>query len=124
MEYVKLQDAIKHDNSSKCTVLEYVMQNTEINIGVAEITGRYPDVGYAVNLKCTEMGYVVKGSGRLVTESNSVELGEGDVVLIPAGERYYWEGTMTVVLPVAPAWYPEQHITNLTPEDESVHPLL
>jgi len=124
MEYVKLQDAIKHDNSSKCTVLEYVMQNTEINIGVAEITGRYPDVGYAVNLKCTEMGYVVKGSGRLVTESNSVELGEGDVVLIPAGERYYWEGTMTVVLPVAPAWYPEQHITNLTPEEESVHPLL
>lgn len=116
MEYVKLQDAIKHENSSQCTVLEYVMQNNQINIGVAEIEGRYPDEGYAVNLKCTEMGYVVKGHGRLVTESSSAELGVGDVILIPAGEKYYWEGHMTVVLPVAPAWYPEQHLTNLPPD--------
>ncbi|MBS0629164.1 MAG: DUF861 domain-containing protein [Verrucomicrobia bacterium] len=114
MEVVKLQDAIKHQNSSECTVLEYAMQNNEINIGVAEITGRYPEEGFAVNLKCTEMGYIVKGHGKLVTETSSAELGEGDVVLIPAGEKYYWEGLMTVVMPVAPAWYPEQHLTNIS----------
>lgn len=118
MEHIQLQDAVMHKNSENCIVYEYLTQNSEINIGVAEITGRYPDLGYAVNLNCTEMGYVTKGSGKLVTADRCVCLSEGDVVLIPKGEKYYWEGYMTVVLPVAPAWYPEQHLTNRSFEEE------
>lgn len=119
MEYVAKQDAISHANSSNCIVHEYPMTNEEMNIGVAEITGRYPDQGYALNHQCIEMGYVVKGSGKLVTETQSVNLSEGDVILIPAGEKYYWEGTMTVVLPCTPAWSPEQHATNLSSNESS-----
>ena len=37
-----------------------------MNIGVAEIMRRYPDEGYAINHKCSEMGYVIKGSGKLL----------------------------------------------------------
>ena len=113
MEYVSAQDAIKHANSSNCIVFEYPTKNSEINIGVAEITHRYPDEGYAVNHKCSEMGYVLKGSGKLVTETAEVNLSVGDVVYIPHGEKYYWEGNMTLVLPAAPAWYLEQHEMNI-----------
>lgn len=112
MEYVSYEDAVKHEKFPSCTVWEYPMQNTDINIGVAEIRGRYPAQGYALNEKCSEMGYVVKGEGRLVTEFRSVPLYEGSVVYIPHGERYYWEGNLTVVLPCTPAWYPEQHKTD------------
>ena len=41
--------------------------------------------------------------------SQEVILSEGDVVYIPPGEKFYWEGNMTIVLPAAPAWNPEQH---------------
>jgi len=63
MEHVEKRNAIKHENSPQCIVYEYPMKNSEMNIGVAEITGRYPDHGYAINYKCSEMGYVLKGSG-------------------------------------------------------------
>ncbi len=114
MEYVKYEAAEKHANSPNCTVYEYAMKNSEMNIGVAEITHRYPDEGYAINHKCSEMGYILRGSGKLITEKNEAMLSSGDVVYIPRGEKYYWEGNMTVVLPCTPAWYPEQHETMLT----------
>ncbi len=109
IEYVKKHNALQHNPSPNCTVYEYPMQNSEMNIGVAEIHQRYPEHGFAVNHKCTEMGYILKGSGRLVTETENIALTAGDVVYIPRGEKYYWEGTLTVVIPATPAWYPEQH---------------
>lgn len=109
MEYVKKDDAQKHQNSPNCTVYEYVTKSSEINIGLAVINGRYPDEGYAINHKCTEMGYVLKGFGKLVTETQTAPLSEGDVILILQGEKYYWEGNLTVIVPAAPAWYPDQH---------------
>lgn len=113
MEHVSYESAVKHTKSPNCFVYEYPMQNPEMNIGVAEIKNRYPDKGYAVNQKCSEMGYILKGSGKLVTEAKEVPLSAGDVVYIPHGERYYWEGNITLVLPATPSWYPEQHQTNL-----------
>lgn len=109
MEHVKKQDATKHTNSSGCIVYEYPMENGEMNIGVVEIACRYPEQGYAVNHQCSEMGYVLKGSGKLVTENREAVLSEGDVVYIPSGEKFYWEGNMTLALPATPAWNPAQH---------------
>ncbi len=109
MEHITFENSKIHANSPNCIVREYPSSSKELNIAVGEITNRYPDSGYVVNEKCTEMGYVLKGSGRLVTETSEANLSEGDVVIIPAGEKYYWEGTMTVILPVSPAWFPEQH---------------
>ena len=109
MEHITFENTEIHANSPNCIVREYPSRSKDINIAVGEITGRYPDSGYVVNEKCTEMGYVVKGSGKLVAESGEAILKEGDVVIIPAGEKYYWEGTLTIILPVSPSWYPEQH---------------
>lgn len=111
MEHVKSQDAVKHENSPNCIAYEYPIQNLEINIGVVEIKQRYPDEGYAMNHKCTEMGYILKGFGRLVTDTQNVELSAGDVILIPNGEKDYWEGDLTIVVSATPAWYPDQHTT-------------
>lgn len=111
MEYVKGEDAVKHENSPNCIAYEYSMKNPEINIGVVEIKQRYPDEGYAMNHKCTEIGYILKGSGKLVTETQSATLSSGDVILIPNGEKYYWEGDLTIVVSATPSWYPEQHAT-------------
>ena len=110
MEYVSVKEAEKKESNPHCTVYEYPMGKLDINIGVAEIKGRYPESGFAMNQECTEMGYIVNGSGKLVTEDRSVMLEEGDVVYIPAGERYYWEGHFTVVLPCTPAWHLAQHV--------------
>ena len=63
MEYVKYEDAVVHENSSRCKVYEYPMKNSE-------------------------MGYVLKGSGKLVTETTEVFLSAGDAVYIPHGEKY------------------------------------
>jgi mannose-6-phosphate isomerase-like protein (cupin superfamily) len=119
MEHVKYESAIIHASSTSCIVYEYPMKNAEMNIGVAEITHRYPDEGYAMNQKCSEMGYILKGSGKLVTEKSVAVLASGDVVYIPHGEKFYWEGNMTVILPCTPAWHPQQHETNLASDKVS-----
>lgn len=106
IEIVKKADAVQHANSPHCTVYEYPMKNSEMNIGVAEIEGRYPDQGYCVNHRCSEMGYILKGSGKLIAESGETTLSAGDVVYIPSGKKYYWEGTITVVVPCTPPGIP------------------
>jgi mannose-6-phosphate isomerase-like protein (cupin superfamily) len=82
----------------------------DINGAVIELNGRYPDKGSVVNLKCKELAYVIKGSGKLVVEDKEIKLNEGDLVLIEPGEKYYWEGRMTMFMPCSPAWYPKQHM--------------
>lgn len=116
MECVKKEDVVRHVHDDGCTVHEYPMKNGEMSIGVAEIEKRYPERGYALNHRCSEMGYVLKGSGKLVTETQEVVLEVGDVVYIPPKEKYYWEGKMTIILPTNPAWYPQQHEANLASE--------
>ena len=65
--------------------------------------------GRVINLKCKELAYIIKGSGRLVVEDKETKLNEGDLVLIEAGEKFFWEGNMRMFMPCTPAWYPEQH---------------
>ena len=114
MEHVAYKDTVRHANSPRCTVYEYPMKNSEMNIAVAEILQRYPDQGYVMNCECDEMGYILKGSGKLITETQITTLSVGDVVYIPHGEKYYFDGNLTIILPCAPAWYPQPHKTILS----------
>lgn len=109
MEHVKQQDARAVTHSPSCSVYEYVTKHLGITIAVTEINGRYPDEGYALNHVCTEMAYILSGQGRLVTEQAIAPFSAGDVLLIPTGEKYFWEGRFSAVLPVTPAWDPAQH---------------
>lgn len=96
-------------NSEACMAIEYPMGDKDINGAVIELNGRYPDKGRAVNLKCKEMAYIIKGSGRLVVENKEEKLNKGDLVLIEPGEKFFWEGKLTMFMPCTPAWNHEQY---------------
>jgi mannose-6-phosphate isomerase-like protein (cupin superfamily) len=109
MKVVHKNQTKEFKNSEACTALEYPLGDRDINGAVVELNGRYPGKGRVVNLKCKELAYVVKGSGKLVVEGKELVLQEGDLALIEPGEKYFWEGNMTMFMPCTPAWYPEQH---------------
>jgi len=109
MKIIHKNQTKQFKNSDVCTATEYPFEDKDINGAVIELEGRYPDKGRVVNLKCKELAYVIKGSGKVWIEGKEVVLNEGDMVFIEPGEKYYWEGKMTVFVPCTPAWYPEQH---------------
>lgn len=109
MKIVHKNQTKEFKNSELCTAIEYPLGDKDINGAVVELNGRYPDKGKVVNLKCKELAFVIRGSARLFVGSEEVTLQEGDLVLIEPGEKYFWEGNMTMFVPSAPAWYPEQH---------------
>lgn len=107
---------IIHKNQTKilkigevCTAVEYPLGDKDINGAVIELDGRYPDKGRVVNLKCKELAYVISGSGRIVLNDKEMNFNEGDLILIQAGEKYFWEGRVAMLMSCTPAWYPEQH---------------
>lgn len=85
------------------------MGDKDINGAIIKLNGRYPDRGTVVNMVCKEIGYVIKGKGKVVVENKEIEISEGDLILIEAKEKYYWEGSLEMFVPCVPAWYPEQH---------------
>lgn len=109
MKIIRKNDSEEFRNGEACTVSEYHLGDPDINGAVIKLSGRYPESGRAVNLECKELAYVIEGSGRLVVEGIEQMLHEGDLVLIEAGEKYFWDGTMTMFVPCVPAWTPEQH---------------
>jgi mannose-6-phosphate isomerase-like protein (cupin superfamily) len=109
MKIIRNNQKEEHKNSDTCTAYEYPLGDKDLNVAVIELTGRYPEKGSAVNLECKEVAYVLNGSGKLWVKDEMIELNQGDMVLIEANEKFYWEGVMTLIMPCAPAWYPEQH---------------
>lgn len=96
-------------NGENCVAIEYPLGDRDINGAVISLSGRYPEKGRVVNLKCKELAYVIRGSGKIVLEDEVVDLDEGDLILIESGERYFWDGNLTMFVPCVPAWYSGQH---------------
>ena len=109
MKIIKKKDSIRHKNSDKCIAIEYPAEDSDINTAVIELGGRYPDEGRCVNKECKEMAYIDSGKGMIEIEGEKSELGEGDLVFIEPGERFFWEGNMVMLVPCTPAWSPEQY---------------
>lgn len=109
MKVVKFEEAEEFKNSDKCTVLEYPLNDKDINFATANIQGRYPDSGYCVNEKCKELIYVIDGNGTLNKKNEKINFSRGDAILIDKGEIYYWDAKCIIAMPCTPAWYPEQH---------------
>lgn len=95
-------------NGKTCEVREYEFNDPDINIGTAKLDGRFPESGYLVNEKVKEYAYVIDGEGSISTKTETFSFAKGDVVMIPAGEAYFWDARCSLVMPCAPAWYPEQ----------------
>lgn len=54
MKIIKLKDAEIFNPTETCQVCEYEFGDPDINIGTAELSGRYPKSGYLVNKKVNE----------------------------------------------------------------------
>lgn len=63
MEFVSLKRSTSLQPTSTTTIHEYVMTDPVINGAVADIHGRYPEKGFAVNSASREIVYVIDGSG-------------------------------------------------------------
>ena len=110
MEIIKYNKAEKGSNSDECKTLEYSFLDKSMDLGIARITGRYPEEGYCVNLKCKELIYVLEGTGSLSFENKNIKFEKGDAILVDKNEKYYWDSNYCVVsMTCTPAWSPEQH---------------
>ena len=109
MKIIHKNQTEEHKNSDVCTAIEYPLGDKDINGAFFELSGRYPKEGRVVNMECKELAYIIEGSGRVVVEEQEVKLNNGDLILIEAGEKYFWEGNLKMFVPCIPAWYPEQH---------------
>ena len=109
MKIIRRNQAEEFKNSNACKAIEYPLEDKDINGAIIELNGRYPDKGRVVNLKCKELAYIIEGSGKVVVEGKEVGLNKGDLILIEAGEKYFWEGNLKMFVPCTPAWYPGQH---------------
>lgn len=96
-------------NSAGCVAIEYPLGDKDINGSVIELSGREPDQGRIVNLLCKELAYIITGSGKITINDKEINLEAGDLILIEPGEKFFWEGKMTMFMPCAPAWYTDQY---------------
>lgn len=100
---------IEKNNSQTCSVIEYDLGHKMLDMAIATVSGRYPEERRVINHQCDELIYVFEGQGKLVLNHEEYKLSAGDVVLIEAGEKYYWEGDMKFFVSCRPAWNLEQH---------------
>lgn len=108
MHIIRKSQAVAVDNNSS-KVLEYDFGDADIDIAYIRVEGRYPITGRVTNEISKESCYIVEGSGTIYVEEEPFSFSAGDALLIQPGERFYWEGNMTMVVPSTPAWKPEQH---------------
>ena len=110
MQFIKKSNAVKGANSNKCETIEYSFNDKDMDLGIATITGRYPENGFCVNTISKELIYVLDGNGKLYFENNCIEFEEGDSILINSNEKYYWDSAYCIVsMTCTPAWNEEQH---------------
>ena len=111
MQVIEYSNVVKGANSDKCKTLEYSFNDKDIDLGIATITGRYPESGFCVNVISKELIYVLDGKGKLYLENDCVEFEKGDSILIDQNEKYYWDSTCCIVsMSCTPAWNEEQHM--------------
>lgn len=93
------------------TIIEYLTQDTSPEMSVAEVT--LNGENQAVSNLISDAAYCVKegfGTFKIWEEDEPVviEVGQGSVVIIPAGTRYQDSGNMKLVVVNRPAFDPEQ----------------
>lgn len=111
MKVIKKENAISGKNSEKCKTTEYDFFDKDIDVGVATITGRYPEDGYALNTISKELIFVLEETGKLCfKDKKEVEFAKGDAILIEPNDKYYWDTEHCIVsMTCTPAWHAEQH---------------
>lgn len=96
-------------NSATCRGVSF-SSNTPHDLAKIEITGRYPEKGWARNSESHEIVYVLNGRGSVVIRNEDETLLEpSDVIHIPPGKQFAWNGDMTILMTCSPAFNLEQY---------------
>jgi len=112
-------EGIPFVNSATCSGISFANAAAPLDIAEIIIIGRYPESGWAKNAECHEMVRVQSGDGQLILKSGeATELSEGDVVHVPPGIWFAWNGDMTITMACSPAFNPNQY--ELEEEDDEV----
>ena len=102
--------AKKISENSASVFHEYDLPFNKLSTGVSEINGRYPETGFDVDTEVEAVWYIVSGTGSIFVAGELYELTAGDMVMIPAGEKYWIEGKqLQLVVSSSPPWTPQQH---------------
>lgn len=110
MKFVKKEEAQIFKNSDTSYLLEYSkkLNDKDLDFCINTINGRYPEKGYAQNLKCKEICYILEGTGTINKKEEKINFKQGDIILIGKEEIYFWEGNCKIIMICNPAWYKEQ----------------
>lgn len=106
---VKKKARKKYGHGKTYAVFEYPMQEKSLVLGHLQISGRHPHKGRVFNEKVKLIAYILKGKGEIVVEGEKNKVSLGDCILIPAKERYYYDGKMELIITCVPAWDYKQH---------------
>ena len=109
MKIIRKNETTQHKNNDICVVSDYSFGDNDIDLGIAEINGKYPENGYVVNEISKEMIYVLEGNGTIYFEDEKYTFNEGDAFIIEPNEKYYWEANCKLVISCTPPWSEEQH---------------
>jgi mannose-6-phosphate isomerase-like protein (cupin superfamily) len=102
--------SLEKKSSDACVITEHPLEDEMINVAIAKVTGRYPATGNTLNQICKELAYIYEGTGKVVVNSKEQVVKAGDVVLIEPGEKFHWEGNMSIFISCTPAWTKDQNI--------------
>lgn len=61
--------------------------------------------------KCDFIYYILEGKGYFVIDDKKEGCVKGELVVIPAGSKFRYEGRLKMLLITTPAFYPEQEET-------------
>ena len=104
MKIIHKKETKLFKNSDVCDAFEYDLARADMGGVVVAVRGRHPDNGRVVNTECNEMAYILEGKGIISIEDVKMVFAAGDVILIEAQEKYFWDGNFSAVLFSVPAW--------------------
>ena len=110
MKLVKKEKSIERKNSEICVVSEYHTDHQHLDFAIVNISGKYPESGFAMNLISSEVIYVQNGKGAVTVNGSIYHVNSGDVILIEPNEQFVWEGNLQLHIVCHPAFNPEQHV--------------
>lgn len=110
MKIAYAAQSFERKNSEVCIVTEYPHLDKDLDFAIVKISSRYPETQQAKNTQCKEIVYVQEGIGRVTVNNVCYELSVGDIVLIEIGEKFFWEGNMTLYISCTPAFNVAQHV--------------
>lgn len=110
MKITYANQSLIRQNSDRCMVTEYPRIDHDLDFAIVKISGRYPATKLAMNKKCKEIVYIQSGTGHVTINHIAYALNPGDIVLVEAGEPFFWEGNMTLHIACTPAFNIKQHV--------------